>query len=72
MDDDRLYAALQARDRGLDGRVFVCVATTGIFCRLSCPARTPLRKNCSFRATVAACVADGFRACKRCKPDSAG
>jgi AraC family transcriptional regulator, regulatory protein of adaptative response / methylated-DNA-[protein]-cysteine methyltransferase len=67
-DDDRLYAALLAREAGFDGVAFVCVTSTGIFCRLTCPARKPKRGNCVFRPTVAACEAAGFRACKRCHP----
>ncbi|WP_126975257.1 bifunctional transcriptional activator/DNA repair enzyme AdaA [Frigidibacter oleivorans] len=66
--DDVLYDALLARDPGWDGRAYVCVASTGIFCRLTCPARKPLRANCSFRATVAECLDAGFRPCRRCHP----
>jgi len=67
-DGDTLYAALLARDARFDGRVWVCVTSTGIFCRLTCPARKPLRENCSFRPTVAECLAEGYRPCKRCHP----
>jgi AraC family transcriptional regulator, regulatory protein of adaptative response / methylated-DNA-[protein]-cysteine methyltransferase len=67
-DPDTLYAALLARDARFDGVVLVCVTSTGIFCRLSCPARKPKRENCQFRASVQDCVAAGFRACKRCHP----
>lgn len=69
-DADVLYAALAARDGRFAGLAFVCVRTTGIFCRMTCPARTPLRKNVAFRATVAECEAAGFRACKRCRPQA--
>ena len=65
-DDDTLYQALLARDPGYDGQAFVCVATTGIFCRLTCPARKPKRENCTFYATIGECVEAGFRPCKRC------
>lgn len=68
LSDDDLYAALLRRDGAYDGRVWVCVASTGIYCRLSCPARKPLRRNCTFEASVADCRARGFRACKRCHP----
>ncbi|MBL9053513.1 MAG: hypothetical protein JNN02_07255, partial [Tabrizicola sp.] len=68
-DTDRLYAALLARDPAFEGRIWVCVATTGIFCRLTCPARKPLARNCTFRVSVAECLAAGFRACKRCRPE---
>jgi AraC family transcriptional regulator, regulatory protein of adaptative response / methylated-DNA-[protein]-cysteine methyltransferase len=67
-DPDRLYQALLARDAAFDGRAFVCVASTGIFCRLTCPAPKPKRENCSFEAEAATCVARGFRPCKRCHP----
>ncbi|WP_305984646.1 bifunctional transcriptional activator/DNA repair enzyme AdaA [Roseibium sp. MMSF_3544] len=65
---DTLYEALLNRDPAYDGRVFVCVASTGIFCRLTCPARKPKRENCTFYETVAECIDAGFRPCKRCKP----
>ncbi len=67
---DVCYQAVQARDAGYDGRFFTCVKSTGIFCRPICPARTPLQKNCLFMPTVAAAVAAGYRACKRCRPES--
>lgn len=66
--DDALYDALVARDDRYDGQAFVCVASTGIFCRLTCPARKPLRENCRFFGTVGECIEAGFRACKRCHP----
>ncbi|QPM91333.1 bifunctional transcriptional activator/DNA repair enzyme AdaA [Pseudooceanicola algae] len=65
---DILYAALLARDPGWDGRAYVCVRTTGIFCRLTCPARKPLAKNCAFHATAGHCIEAGYRPCKRCHP----
>jgi AraC family transcriptional regulator of adaptative response/methylated-DNA-[protein]-cysteine methyltransferase len=68
-DTDTLYESLTARDGRFDGLALVCVRTTGIFCRMTCPARTPKRENVVFRATVAACKAEGFRPCKRCFPD---
>lgn len=71
-DANELYDSLAARDGRFDGLAFVCVTTTGIFCRLTCPARTPLRRNVVFRNSVDACRAEGFRACKRCRPDQAG
>lgn len=67
-DDDVLYAALLARDPNYDGRAFVGVASTGIFCRLTCPARKPKRENCIFYNDVAACLEARFRPCKRCHP----
>jgi AraC family transcriptional regulator of adaptative response/methylated-DNA-[protein]-cysteine methyltransferase len=67
-DSDTLYDALVARDPGFDGRAYVGVTSTGIFCRLTCPARKPLRRNCVFHASVADCLEAGFRPCKRCHP----
>lgn len=67
-DPDTLYAALVARDTAYDGRAYVTVRSTGIFCRLSCPARKPLRRNCDFYETPAQCLEAGFRPCKRCHP----
>ncbi len=67
-DDDTLYAALLDRDPAYDGRAFVGVTSTGIFCRLTCPARNPKRENCRFFDTVATCLEAGFRPCKRCSP----
>lgn len=65
---DVLYDALLARDATYDGRVYVGVTTTGVFCRLTCPARKPRSENCRFFETVADCVEAGFRPCKRCHP----
>lgn len=66
--DENLYQALLGRDASWDGRAFVGVTSTGIFCRLSCPARKPKRENCQFYDTPAQCLEAGFRPCKRCKP----
>lgn len=44
------------------------VTTTGVFCRLTCPARKPKSENCTFYASVGECIEAGFRACKRCHP----
>jgi len=70
LDPTACYAALLARDPSLDGRFFTCVVTTGIYCRPVCPARPPLLKNCRFVATAGQARAAGFRACKRCRPES--
>lgn len=67
-DQDTLYAALVARDPSYDGRAYVGVSSTGIFCRLTCPARKPKPENCQFYDTVAGCLEAGFRPCKRCHP----
>ena len=69
-DSDRLWIAVEAEDPRFDVWVFCGVKTTGIYCRPSCPARTPKRENVRFFATAAAAQAAGFRACKRCRPDA--
>ena len=71
LDHAACYRALLARDARFDGRFFVAVRTTGIFCRPICPARTPLPKNCIFLPTAAAAQQGGFRPCLRCRPESA-
>lgn len=70
LDFDRCYRALSARDSRFDGQFFVTVATTGIYCRPSCPAQTPLARNVGFVLTAAAAQHGGFRACRRCAPDA--
>jgi AraC family transcriptional regulator of adaptative response / DNA-3-methyladenine glycosylase II len=70
-DDDTCYRALVARDARLDGLFFVGVATTGIYCRPVCRARTPGRGRCRFFATASEAEHDGFRACFRCRPELA-
>lgn len=67
-DHDTLYHALLARDARYDGQAYVCVSTTGIFCRLTCPARKPRPENCTFFASIAECIEAGYRPCKRCRP----
>ncbi len=69
-DQDRCYAAVCSRDRRFDGVFYTGVLTTRIYCRPSCPARTPFRENVRFFRTAAAAQAAGLRACKRCRPDS--
>jgi AraC family transcriptional regulator of adaptative response / DNA-3-methyladenine glycosylase II len=70
IDPEVAYRAATGRDPRFDGRFFLGVTTTGIYCRPSCPARKPLRRNSVFFPSAAAAVAAGFRACKRCRPDS--
>ncbi|HAJ48080.1 MAG TPA: 3-methyladenine DNA glycosylase 2 [Alphaproteobacteria bacterium] len=69
LNPDECYRAICARDVRYDGRFFICVHTTGIFCRPVCPARTPKRENVQFVESAAAALAMGFRACKRCRPE---
>ncbi|MDK1377026.1 MULTISPECIES: trifunctional transcriptional activator/DNA repair protein Ada/methylated-DNA--[protein]-cysteine S-methyltransferase [unclassified Sinorhizobium] len=66
--DDILYDALLARSVDYEGQAFVCVKSTGVFCRLSCPARKPKRENTLFFDNIAACIDSGFRPCERCRP----
>lgn len=68
---DACYAAVKARDTRFDGRFFTGVTSTGVYCRPICPARLPLRKNCTFHASAAAAENAGFRACLRCRPEAA-
>ncbi len=72
IDADAAWAAFKARDRSADGRFVVAVATTGIYCKPSCPARHPNRINVSFYPDAETARAAGFRACLRCTPDSLG
>jgi len=65
------YRALASRDARFDGRFFTGVTTTGVYCRPICPARTPARGNVRFYGCAAAAEADGFRPCRRCRPDTA-
>jgi AraC family transcriptional regulator of adaptative response / DNA-3-methyladenine glycosylase II len=70
VDVERRYRAVASRDARFDGWFFTGVHTTGIYCRPSCPARTPLPHNVSFFPTAAGAQAAGFRACRRCRPDA--
>ena len=70
MDDDACYRAIETRDHRFDGRLFVAVTTTGVYCRPFCPAPTPKRKNVRFFPTAAAAQEAGFRPCLRCRPET--
>src|SRR5438093_12521453 len=71
MDREACYRVFQTHDARFDGRVFVGVTSTGIYCRPICPARTPKFANCRFFASAAAAQEAGFRPCLRCRPESA-
>ncbi|HET9795300.1 MAG TPA: AlkA N-terminal domain-containing protein [Thermoanaerobaculia bacterium] len=71
LDASTCYRALAARDARFDGRFFTGVTTTGIYCRPVCPAKTPHRENVRFFPCAAAAEKEGFRACRRCRPDAA-
>jgi AraC family transcriptional regulator of adaptative response/methylated-DNA-[protein]-cysteine methyltransferase len=68
MDIEKCWEAVQKRDRTQDGRFYFGVITTGVFCRPSCAARLPLRKNVRFYATPDDAQRDGLRPCLRCRP----
>jgi len=70
IDEEQGYRASASRDARFDGQFIVAVKTTRIYCRPSCPAITPKRQNMLFFPTAAAAQQAGFRACRRCLPDS--
>ena len=65
------YAAFKAKDARFDGRFFVGVSSTGIYCRPVCRAKLPKAENCTFYATAAEAEQDGFRPCLLCRPELA-
>ncbi len=71
LDHQQCYDALRSRDGRFDGRFFVGVRTTGIYCRPICPSRTPLARNVDFYAHPAAAEDAGLRPCRRCRPETA-
>ena len=71
LDQEACYRAVLTRDVRFDGRFFGGVTSTGIYCRPVCPARTPRRENMIFYPTAAAAEEAGFRACLRCRPETA-
>ncbi|WP_426326199.1 Ada metal-binding domain-containing protein [Microbacterium sp. E-13] len=71
MSFDERYRAIDSRDARFDGQFVTAVRSTGIYCRPSCPARTPKRSNVTFYPTSAAAHEAGYRACKRCLPEAA-
>ena len=68
---DAAYAALQAHDARFDGRLYVGVTSTGIYCRPVCRVRLPRRENCRFFSTAAQAEAERFRPCMKCRPELA-
>lgn len=71
LDSDSCYRALAAHDARFDGRFFVGVRSTRIYCRPVCTARLPRRENCRFFRSAAAAEVEGFRPCLRCRPELA-
>src|SRR3954470_3054509 len=65
------YRAFKTRDERFDGRIFVGVTSTGIYCRPICPAGTAKFENCRFFGSAAAAQEAGFRPCLRCRPETA-
>jgi AraC family transcriptional regulator, regulatory protein of adaptative response / DNA-3-methyladenine glycosylase II len=71
LDPEVCYRALITRDARFDGRLFVGVTSTGIYCRPVCPARSARFENCKFFTSAAAAQEAGFRPCLRCRPETA-
>ncbi|MFF8828231.1 AlkA N-terminal domain-containing protein [Streptomyces sp. NPDC015131] len=69
-DTERCVRAVQSKDARFDGWFFTAVLTTRIYCRPSCPVVPPKPGNMVFYPSAAACQQAGFRACKRCRPDT--
>jgi AraC family transcriptional regulator of adaptative response / DNA-3-methyladenine glycosylase II len=67
---ERCVRAVQSKDARFDGWFFTAVVTTRIYCRPSCPVVPPKPENMTFYPSAAACQQAGFRACKRCRPDT--
>ncbi|OSZ59110.1 DNA-3-methyladenine glycosylase [Streptomyces pharetrae CZA14] len=67
---ERCVRAVRSKDARFDGWFFTAVLTTGIYCRPSCPVVPPKPENMVFHPSAAACQQAGFRACKRCRPDT--
>lgn len=68
LDPEAAWAAVLARDSRLDGRFVYAVASTGVYCRPTCPSRRPRRENVRFFAASAEAESAGFRPCRRCRP----
>jgi AraC family transcriptional regulator, regulatory protein of adaptative response / DNA-3-methyladenine glycosylase II len=71
LDEDSAYRAIATHDARFDGRLFIGVTSTGVYCRPVCRVRTPMRRNCRFFANAASAEASGFRPCLRCRPELA-
>jgi AraC family transcriptional regulator of adaptative response/methylated-DNA-[protein]-cysteine methyltransferase len=71
LDGPTCERAWLARDPAYDGRFFIGVRTTGLYCRCVCPVRLPLRRNIEFHPSAAAAERAGFRPCLRCRPEAA-
>ncbi|MFF5285039.1 AlkA N-terminal domain-containing protein [Streptomyces sp. NPDC013171] len=69
-DTERCVRAVQSKEARFDGVFFTAVRTTRIYCRPSCPAVPPKPENMEFHPSAASCQRAGYRACKRCRPDT--
>ena len=71
LDAESCYRALTTHDARFDGRFFVGVSSTRIYCRPVCTVKTPRRENCHFFPSAAAAEVEGYRPCLRCRPELA-
>jgi AraC family transcriptional regulator of adaptative response / DNA-3-methyladenine glycosylase II len=71
LNPDQCYQAIITHDSRFDGRFFVAVKTTRIYCRPICRVKSPMRKNCTFYTHAAEAEVAGYRPCKRCRPELA-
>jgi len=71
VEDGQALERRRKRDPAFDGRFFIGVRTTGVYCRCVCPVRLPLRGNIEFLPSAAAAEVAGFRPCLRCRPEAA-
>ena len=71
LESETCYRAIRSRDPRFDGRFFVGVSSTGIYCRPVCTVKMPRRENCTFFSSAAAAESRGYRPCLRCRPELA-
>jgi AraC family transcriptional regulator, regulatory protein of adaptative response / DNA-3-methyladenine glycosylase II len=71
IDREAAYRAVQAHDARFDGRLFIGVTSTGVYCRPVCRVRTPMQRNCRFFHNAPSAESAGFRPCLRCRPELA-
>jgi len=71
LNPDACYAAMQSHDSRFDGRFFIGVSSTKVYCRPVCRVKMPMQKNCTFYPSAAAAEREGFRPCLRCRPEQA-
>src|SRR4051794_947509 len=71
LEERALDRARTSRDPRFDGKFFIAVTSTRIYCRPVCPVRAPMRKNIRYYMTAAAAAEAGFRPCLRCRPEAA-